>query len=803
MKTWDAADPDQTLPDVHERDDQDAPPSPGRAGRFEDLGLLGRGGMGEVRLVHDPMLQRNMALKQLLPPLRHDARAVSRFVEEARLTAQLQHPGVIPVHELWRLPDGSPYFTMVEVRGRTLREVIRGVHLAADRGDWAPAPDGWTLRRVIEALRRVAETVAYAHARGIIHCDLKPDNVMVGDFGEVLVLDWGLARPAASAPGERTAPASLGGTPGYMAPEVAGGRARGAGPGIDVYALGATLNVALVGRAPPHPGADPGPRGPSGAPLPEELRQAVIRATDPTPEARYPDAAAFAGALSDWLEGVSRRERALRHVAEADQAAEEARHELAQVERIRAAARARAEALQPWDPVDQKAEGWALEDEAARRELRAALAELRQTERLAAALTEVPDLPEAHSRLADHYQALAADAEGRRDHLAAARYEALLARHDRGAHAAWREGLGRFTLLTEPPGAQATLYRYVPERRRLVPVFERALGPTPLFDVRLPHGSYLVEVSAPGYQTLRYPVALDRLERWTGVRPTGSAPFRVPLAPEGALGPDEVYVPAGWTRSGDTEPTAGGLPLRRIWVDGFVIRRFPVTNAEVLELANALVAEGRAADAQTFVPWDKSARAPAYATDPDGRFRLRSDSDGDLWQLDWPAFLMDWHRARAFAALYAERTGQDWRLPWELEWEKAARGVDGRLFPWGDFADPTWANLRQSQPGDRPLPAPVGAYPTDQSPYGVRGLAGGVVDWCLDAFQPTGPELSEHLFSVTQNRVTTDDAPRTVRGGAFSFFEGGAVLGRRVGVAPSLLDYNVGLRLARSWPPHP
>ncbi|MCP5024823.1 MAG: formylglycine-generating enzyme family protein, partial [Actinomycetia bacterium] len=120
-----------------------------------------------------------------------------------------------------------------------------------------------------------------------------------------------------------------------------------------------------------------------------------------------------------------------------------------------------------------------------------------------------------------------------------------------------------------------------------------------------------------------------------------------------------------------------------------------------------------------------------YGRDEHGHFRLVPDADGDLWELDWPVLNVDWYCATAYAAWHAARTGQPWRLPWDFEWEKAARGVDGRIFPWGDGIDPTYACFRDSHPG-RPLPQLVDSFPLDVSPCGVRGLGGNVRDWCVD-----------------------------------------------------------------------
>ena len=211
-------------------------------GRYEDLGLLGMGGVGAVSRVHDHRLGRVVARKSLRAEVQARPPAVARFIEEAQATAQLQHPGIIPIYDAGLHPDGRPWFTMKEVSGRTLGEVIREVH-AASRESWGEAPSGWSLRRLVDALARVADALAYAHARGVVHRDLKPANVMVGEHGEVLVLDWGIAKlmgRAAATPvfGDGDAPVQTGrsveashptmvgavaGTPAYMAPEQAFG----------------------------------------------------------------------------------------------------------------------------------------------------------------------------------------------------------------------------------------------------------------------------------------------------------------------------------------------------------------------------------------------------------------------------------------------------------------------------------------------------------------------------------------------------------------------------------------------------
>jgi serine/threonine protein kinase len=162
------------------------PPAAGpaeRAGRAHLLGEIARGGMGAVLRGHDPELGRELAVKVILPAHRDNPELLRRFASEARLSGQLQHPGIVPVYDLGQMDDGRPFFTMKLIEGRTLTEL-----LAERKG-----PDH-DLPRFLRYFEAVCQAVGYAHARGVVHRDLKPSNVMVGAFGEVQVMDWGLAK---------------------------------------------------------------------------------------------------------------------------------------------------------------------------------------------------------------------------------------------------------------------------------------------------------------------------------------------------------------------------------------------------------------------------------------------------------------------------------------------------------------------------------------------------------------------------------------------------------------------------------
>ncbi|MDP2310213.1 MAG: bifunctional serine/threonine-protein kinase/formylglycine-generating enzyme family protein [Pseudomonadota bacterium] len=693
--------------------------------------LLGVGGMGEVWRTQDKQLNRVVALKTVRADLRSPHFAALLELE-ALVTASLRHPGIPEVYERGTLGDGRPYYTMPVYVGRTLRDL-----LAENIGR---ARTIESLRALVDVALRAAEAVAKAHALGILHRDLKPENVYLGEHDEVVVLDWGIARAPVAAAG--TAPAEgdktgVAGTRGYMSPEQEAGDRPRIGPPADVWALGIILDELLhAGR--PGPLEDSTARGALGV--------VVARAIARSPTDRHRDAGDLAEALRGWRSAVDRRARALHLVDRADAEARAAEHERARATHARKEAAALAATIQPWQPEADKRPVWDAEDRAAALAHAAELHMLERDRLLQGAFTHDPELPEAHARLAALYRDRHAEAEAEKDTAAAARCWVLLRAHDRGEHAAYLTGHGTISVHTEPAGAWATLYRYTERDRRLVPVLERELGTTPIVRARVPHGSWLVRLHLDGHAPVDHPLWVRRMEHSDGVPPGDSEPRRIRLPTLGSVGPDDCVVTPGWTLIGGDPGSPAQAPRQRIWLEGFVMRRFPVTNREYLAFLNELAERGQADEALGWAPREKG---PSY--DQPGRvlygwdgarFSLVPDREGHTWDPEWPVMMITWSAALAYAAWRAAREGLPWRVAREDEWERAARGADGRFFPWGDHLDATRAcYLASWPPGTDILPVPISTFPLDESPFGARGLAGSMRELCHNVWGTP----SEHM----------------------------------------------------------
>lgn len=378
------------------------------------------------------------------------------------------------------------------------------------------------------------------------------------------------------------------------------------------------------------------------------------------------------------------------------------------------------EGIMTWDPPERKLDMWEME-----RRLMTITQEIESADRrmmgaLSQAIVVGADFPRCRRTYADAAWERFVEAEQHQDRAAAGYWRSLVDEFDDGAYEEGLTGRGVLELDSDPKGAVAIAYPYVEaEDTRLVPDERSAidLGVTPL-KTPLAAGSYLVILSARGTRDVRYPVRVERGRTWHGT---------VVLMSDVEIGDEFIYVPGGPCIVGSDVSPTDASPREQVVVASFLIGRAEVSMGEYKQYIEALMEAGNEQEARARLPRQVSDDSPLLWDLRNGRvaymFTFMHDS--------FPLMGVSWEDASAYCAWLSKRERIEYRLPTQVEWEKAARGVDGRVYPWGNRFDWSFCNGGLSIEGRR-RPGKSLNFTLDESPYGVRDLAGGLSEWTMD-----------------------------------------------------------------------
>jgi serine/threonine-protein kinase len=728
--------------------------------RYVFMNEIGRGGMGRVDEVFDNMLGRSIAQKSALDD--GGETYATMLVSEAQTCAQLEHPSIVPVHDIGVSENGTPYYTMRRVRGRTLFDVLRDIERPASRA------------QLLSILRQVCLAVDYAHSRGVVHRDLKPENVIVGEFGEVYVLDWGIAELLEGSNVKRAMKDTFSaGSPGYMAPEqITGGRVDAR---TDVFALGVMLyeslsglrlfddedHASLVSRASGEIAAvnhvPPGALGSS------HLEALVRTCIEVSPDLRPGSARYLANAIDEHLDGerarVEREREAESLVVEADAIFEAYIALEAESRALAESAEEELAKIAAWRGVGAKERAWEKQAEARRIASEAARALTRAETAYLRAIGRVEDHERARAGLARLHFRQFEDAERRGDGERVAQHLDHARTYDDGPLALELANLGEL-VVTCTADVRIEIARY--ETRGIL--FE--LG-TPMNigldePKRLAVGSWMVTASR-GDREMRTSITIGRAQRH-------ELRLAWKEAPRGM-----IVIPGGPFLAPDGSRVARMQP--RV-LDDYAIGELPVTMGDYAKFLDAL----SPAEVNKRIPQIRGEHT-RWLEKKNGAWRVNEHFvEGEASrrvprerELELPVVDINWFDALAYAAWLSQKTGTKYRLPTSLEWDKAARGADGRPFPMATRFDPCLAKLRESRP-EASQPELVGAFEQDVSPFGVRDMMGGVQDW-------TSSVVGEDVRVPTladEEKPTVQSTQTIIRGGSWTVVHLEPLIGRAI-----------------------
>ncbi|MEE2789600.1 MAG: bifunctional serine/threonine-protein kinase/formylglycine-generating enzyme family protein [Myxococcota bacterium] len=723
--------------------------------KYDVLNEVARGGVGVIQLVRDKDLLRKIVMKTLIDGNHADNYVRQKFIEEAQITAQLEHPNIVPVHEFGYLSGGEVFFTMKRIQGRTLKDVLRKLR----KGD-AEVAEAFGRTRLINIFQSVCQAIAFAHSRGVLHRDIKPSNVMIGEYGETLVLDWGVAKVIGSeekyeAPAEQvvtdrsvsddvTMVGLITGTPSYMAPEQAAGRIDRLDARSDIYALGALLYEMLCLKPPfkrkthrdtlkaviTEAVVPPSIRAPEQN-VPNSLETIALKCLEKRRSNRFQSVDEMIETLSKYLAGVEDLDR---RAQQSDERLEVGIEHVQSYDQKRAQHSEQAELIAEleWDiptfaSIGEKRSLWAAQTRLSALDDDVRLAFSDATTALVEAIGFNPDNVEACNELARLYWSKYQDALGRGDTATADEYRALVQTYDRGLFTERLTGDARLIVRSDPPGARVIIQPVVESDHLRGPGAPRELGVTPLNNVPLPEGDWILVLKLAGFRDVKHAVSLRRTE---------VTELSTQMYTDEQVGPHFLYVPGGRFEYGGDASCASARNRRAIESTPFFMSRYPVTCAEYLAFLRSL-GRKRPDEAKLRAPRVRNDSSVLWDLDENGLYCLPNEKqDGLDWEPHWPIIGISFADAVTYCRWYSQRTGTEVRLPTEIEWEKAARSADGRPYPWGHYFDALFCKMAGSRSGT-PRPERVGSFRSDCSVYGVYDMAGLIREYCDSSFSKT------------------------------------------------------------------
>ena len=762
-------------------------------GELQNMSPIGMGGIGAVFSAQDPVLRREIAIKILRPAYRNQLEYVSSFIREARITAQIDHPNVIPVHKLGVYDDAGVYFTMKRVRGITLAQILRKLR----EGD-SNAIKTYTRQRLLEIFVSICNGAAFAHSKGIIHRDLKPANIMVGDYGEVFIADWGLALYRAEDDRSHAADKiSLGhlpeerkpvgettrvsGTPAFMAPEQIVSNDDELDSQIDVYALGSILYSILTWEPSPFEGAStvtelmqnvashkflrPRRRAPRRK-IPYELEAITLKAMHQDKKRRYESVIALLSDVRNYLAkypvsaysplphyrlyklirrrplvpvtllaalltlGIWNLTLKLQNHIEAKSVVVLANELLEECEKSRNMAISSRNKLN-----DSFARSGNTEIHGS--DLRLKSRYIRSNNEFTVASNNIWELlskqlslnvdhrlvAKQFSRLLNN-QVQFANAVNNQPMLnhAFERFNSLPANIKEQVLKNSPQLLRQFTMYNQNSGE---LKINIPHHNiKIIAVRENVaansqqpsasgqenmfikIAPAPATN-SLKAGRYVLFAHLPDNREIRFPVNIqrDQLEVLDFDPPA--------LIPE-----NMVFIPEGNFIFGER---AFDDQFARTRLPAFLIGKYEVSIEEYLEFWNSLNDPTQKEQFRARIE-DNTRNGRKLLDLWDDRGKIR-----DPYKANMPVIGVTPEAAEAYMQYMSKKTGMRYRLPTALEWEKAARGVDGREYVWGNNYNANYACVSTKTPGSiKSQPVSCGSYPKDCSVYGAYDMTGNV-----------------------------------------------------------------------------